>query len=422
MKKIYSLLLLCMTVIAVNQAVAQENHPGIRYDGSIIINLGGSPSDPLENQSVYIVNSDDGTSCTFSLYDFSLDGENSIGSIEVPNVKIEKGDDNIKKYTGAKDGISLAGGDIMANCTLDGTETEDGTMLMNIHVVWLMDPTNHEYDVPIEVTFNGKKAPGQDIVKLEFVDLGLPSGTLWANINAGATAEEDPGTYVGWGEVEGGKSDYSWATYKWCNGTQSIMTKYVIDPTYGEVDNKTVLDRDDDIAAVENMAGSPTVEDFDELMNKENCTWTLETINGRKGARVTGKNGNSIFLPAGGFKVAERFSSDNSAGCLWTNSLCTTQARYYYNANVIRFGISRSNDISLDARDHNGKGFVPRNYGYNVRPVKHKATSGIDNIEANGDTEVIKVYNINGMELTQPAKGLNIVVYSDGSVKKVLVK
>lgn len=420
MKKIYSLLIFCAALMTMTQAVAQESHPGVRYDGSITIDLFGSKT-TLENQSVYIVNSADGTSCEFALYDFSLDGESSIGSIEVPNVKIVSGADNTKNYSGAKDGIELAEGDIIANCTLDGTETSDGTMAMNIHVVWVMDPTNPESNVPIEVTFNGKKVPGQDVVKFAFVDLGLPSGTLWANMNVGASSEEDPGDYVGWGEVDGGKSDYSWDTYKWCNGTQDIMTKYVVDPAYGQVDNKTVLDIEDDIAAVEEFAGSPTTVDFEELLNKDNCTWELETINGRKGARVTGKNGNSIFLPAGGFKTGTRHSTDNSAGCFWSNSLCTTQAKYYYNANVMRFGVSRNNTISIDPRDHNGMGFVPRNYGYNVRPVKHTKTSGIENVEVS-DAKIIKVYNLNGMELSEPAKGLNIVVYSNGVTKKVLVK
>ena len=160
MKKIYSLLIFCAALMTMAQAVAQESHPGVRYDGSITIDLFGSKT-TLENQSVYIVNSADGTSCEFALYDFSLDGESSIGSIEVPNVKIVSGADNIKNYSGAKDGIELAEGDIIANCTLDGTETSDGTMAMNIHVVWVMDPTNPESNDPIEVTFNGKKVPGQ---------------------------------------------------------------------------------------------------------------------------------------------------------------------------------------------------------------------------------------------------------------------
>lgn len=257
--------------------------------------------------------------------------------------------------------------------------------------------------------------------QIQFVDLGLPSGTLWANMNVGAQSEEEVGTYVSWGETAG-KDTYSWATYKWCDGTQSIMTKYVVDEKYGTVDNKTVLDPEDDLATtVAPGASSPSVEQFSELLDKNNCTWTAETINDRKGARVTGPNGNSIFIPAGGFWTNARLSSDNSAGCLWSRDLKYDPARYYYNANVIRFGMSRSGSVSIDARDHNGAGFVPRNYGYNVRAVKKASTSGIDDISASEAT-VVKIYNISGVELTEPAEGLNIVVYTDCTTKKIIVK
>lgn len=257
--------------------------------------------------------------------------------------------------------------------------------------------------------------------QIQFVDLGLPSGTLWANMNVGAQSEEEVGTYVSWGETEG-KSAYSWADYKWCDGTQSIMTKYVVDATYGTVDNKTVLDAEDDIATtVAPGAGSPTIEQFAEILDKNNCTWTAETINNRKGARVTGPNGNSIFIPAGGFWSGTRLSSDNSAGCLWSCELKYDPARYYYNANVIRFGMSRSGGVSIDARDHNGAGFVPRNYGYNVRAVKQAPTSGIDDITTS-EVTVARIYNISGVELAEPAEGLNIVVYTDGTTKKIIVR
>ena len=250
----------------------------------------------------------------------------------------------------------------------------------------------------------------------QFVDLGLPSGTLWANMNVGAQSEEEVGTYVGWGETES-KTTYSWATYKWCDGTKNIMTKYVVNEEYGTVDNKTVLDPEDDLATtIAAGACSPTIEQFNELLDRNNCTWTAETINDRKGARVTGQNGNSIFIPAGGFYSEARLSSNNSAGCLWTIELKYDPARYYYNANVLRFGISRSGGISTDARDHNGMGFVPRNYGYNVRAVK-KNSSGIDNVQTS-NPEIVKIYNLSGVELAKPAKGLNIIVYSDGTTEK----
>lgn len=256
--------------------------------------------------------------------------------------------------------------------------------------------------------------------EIEFVDLGLPSGTLWAKMNVGASSEEEGGMFLSWGETQS-KTDYSWATYKWCDGTQSIMTKYVVEEQYGTVDGKKVLDSEDDAGASGESIGSPTIEEFNELLNKNYCKWSLETINERKGARVTGPNGNSIFLPACGFMTGTRHSSDNNAACFWTNTLTTTQARYYYNAHVVRVGITRSG-ISIDARDHNGAGFVPRCYGYNIRPVKHASeSSGIDNV-ADNKANPVKYFNITGVETLSPSKGLNIVIYSDGSVRKIIVK
>ena len=107
----------------------------------------------------------------------------------------------------------------------------------------------------------------------EWVDLGLPSGTLWATCNVGADNPEDYGDYFAWGETEP-KVIYNWSTYKWCNGSVNTMTKYCTDSGYGTVDNKTELDPADDAATV-NWGTSwrmPTLEQLDELLTK--CTWT----------------------------------------------------------------------------------------------------------------------------------------------------
>ena len=83
----------------------------------------------------------------------------------------------------------------------------------------------------------------------EYVDLGLPSGTMWATCNIGANYPEDYGDYYAWGETET-KSNYDWSTYKWCKGSEDTLTKYCTDNDYGTVDNKTVLDPEDDAAHV----------------------------------------------------------------------------------------------------------------------------------------------------------------------------
>ena len=86
---------------------------------------------------------------------------------------------------------------------------------------------------------------------MEAVDLGLPSGLKWATMNVGATKPEEYGAYFAWGEMEP-KSNYSGSTYKFELGTDSNgpFSKYVTNSSYGTVDNKTVLDPDDDAAHV----------------------------------------------------------------------------------------------------------------------------------------------------------------------------
>ena len=150
------------------------------------------------------------------------------------------------------------------------------------------------------------------------VDLGL--SVKWANMNVGATSPEDYGGYYAWGETEE-KDDYSWSTYKWCNGSYDTMTKYCTDSSYGIVDNKTVLDLEDDVAHVK-WGGSwrmPTKAEQDELLN--NCTWEWTIQNGVNGYTVTGPNGNSIFLPAAGYRYGTEVSNRGSYGYYWPSSL-----------------------------------------------------------------------------------------------------
>ena len=191
----------------------------------------------------------------------------------------------------------------------------------------------------------------------EYVDLGLPSGLKWATCNVGANAPEEYGDYFAWGEVEP-KEEYNWSTYKWCNGSRDTQTKYCTTcdhGTYGTVDNKTVLDKEDDAASV-NWGGAwrmPTKEEQDEL--REKCTWTWTTQNGVNGCTVTGPNGNSIFLPAAGYRYDNLLDYAGSTGYCWSSSLCTGNPdRAYF------FGFY-SGYVNWSE--------TQRNYGQSVRPV-----------------------------------------------------
>lgn len=133
----------------------------------------------------------------------------------------------------------------------------------------------------------------------EYVDLGLPSGTLWATMNIGANSPEEYGDYFAWGEITP-KEVYSWGTYKWCDGTPSSMTKYCIDSYYGLIDHKFELEPADD-AAYMNWGPSwrmPTREQQIEL--RQYCTWQISSINDITGHLVTGPNGNTLFFPRAG--------------------------------------------------------------------------------------------------------------------------
>ena len=155
------------------------------------------------------------------------------------------------------------------------------------------------------------------------VDLGLPSGTLWATCNVGASAPEEYGDYFAWGETEP-KDYYDWSTYKWCNGSYTTMTKYCTNSSYGYngfTDGKTELDPEDDAAYV-NWGPSwrmPTTEQQQELC--DNCTWQWTQRNGVNGQLVTGPNGNTMFLPAAGYRWYESLRNAGSYGYFWSRTL-----------------------------------------------------------------------------------------------------
>ena len=172
-----------------------------------------------------------------------------------------------------------------------------------------------------EVSFTTLKAPFEN--GHEYIDLGL--SVKWATMNVGANSPEEHGDYFAWGETQP-KATYDWSTYKykWCNGSETTLTKYNTDSSYGTVDNKTQLDLSDDAAHV-NWGGDwrmPTDAEWTEL--REQCTWTWTTQNGVKGYKVTSKsNGNSIFLPAAGYRVNSDLGYAGSDGYYWSSSLYT---------------------------------------------------------------------------------------------------
>ena len=188
----------------------------------------------------------------------------------------------------------------------------------------------------------------------EYVDLGLPSGLLWATCNVGADSPEEYGDYFAWGETQP-KAEYEWVTYKWSEGSDDELTKYCTDSDCGDVDDKTILELSDD-AANANWGGDwrmPTAEEIEEL--RDNCTWDWIIQNGVNGYSVTGPNGNSIFLPAAGYRGDLGLDEAGSGGCYWSSSLDT-------------YGSTDASHLYFDSGYVN-RGTCSRDYGYTVRPV-----------------------------------------------------
>ena len=161
----------------------------------------------------------------------------------------------------------------------------------------------------------------------EWVDLGLPSGTLWATMNVGATIPEDYGDFFAWGETEPKSyyfdNNYKWYGGSWYNHLTSIL-KYCTQSDHGYngfVDNKTELDPEDDAAFVNWGPAwrTPTFEQIEEL--SDHCTTQWTQRNGTNGLLLTGPNGNTMFLPASGMYMEDELYDADYTGCYWSRSL-----------------------------------------------------------------------------------------------------
>ena len=191
--------------------------------------------------------------------------------------------------------------------------------------------------------------------KVEYVDLGLPSGNLWAKCNLGASAPEAYGDYYAWGEVEP-KQEYTNSNHKWYKeGAPSLgFTKY------NNEDGKLSLEDEDDVVIQKLGNGwrTPTLADFRELTNQKYTTIKKTTLNGVAGYQITSKkNKKSIFIPFAGFKndkpQTREISSDETVAVCMTNQRridnqvfnCWTFA--FEQDRIRRYGKRRYDGISI---------------------------------------------------------------------------
>ena len=208
-------------------------------------------------------------------------------------------------------------------------------------------------DVCSETTY-GKKPTNYKVINgHKFVDLGLPSGLLWATCNVGAVTAADDGNYYAWGETDS-KSYYDWSTYKYSTSS-SNLTKY------NATDGKTTFDKEDDAAYV-NWGVScrmPTETEFTELLNSSNCTWTWTSMTASDGSSVKGykvtsvTNGNSIFLPASGCRSNGELYDHGLSGRYWSSSTLGSYDSYhacllYFNSSGYgQYGIGRCDGLTV---------------------------------------------------------------------------
>ena len=207
------------------------------------------------------------------------------------------------------------------------------------------------------------------------VDLGLTSGLKWADRNIGANVSWGYGDYFAWGEIEpyysslnpltwksGKSAGYDYASYRFADLSTQTFYKYTTTEAlaYDVVDNKTVLDLEDD-AARANWGGRwrmPTAAEWEELLNE--CTWTWTSREGVYGCLVVGPNNNSIFLPEASAYSDTTFYDDPPQGGYWSSSLKADApyCAYYANFKQIQGIFGKTMDYELRFR------------GYTIRPVK----------------------------------------------------
>lgn len=222
-------------------------------------------------------------------------------------------------------------------------------------------------DSVIVTVFDNKQT-----VSPQYVDLGLPSGTMWATCNIGARAQEDPGLYFAWGETEGYSMidliNQKTNKYKWFKGDnlRKGYTKYTVFKTM-ECDNKSMLELEDDAAYVnwgENWR-MPTREEQEELV--QNCSWTEKTVNNIKGLLGVSKlNGKSLFFPYTGYSYNVFWGTDE--GYYWSSSLYVDllEEAVFIGSNTHKAYFIRTSKNKAETT------FFFREIYYPIRPVRRK--------------------------------------------------
>lgn len=198
----------------------------------------------------------------------------------------------------------------------------------------------------------------QEITPGKEVDLGLPSGTIWAGWNIGATSPEQVGDYFAWGEIAPKKS-YTKENYKYYDGSNE---RYI-----------SICGDKISHSSKENVAFQKWGEEWDLPSEKQikelckKCKWIRITYKGVQGCKVIGPNGNSIFLPAAGYRYGSSVKEKGEDGYYWTSREGWSPELYITpeTAVTLSFGLNYKNKLEKNRRDN-----VKRFNGLPVRAVK----------------------------------------------------
>lgn len=213
------------------------------------------------------------------------------------------------------------------------------------------------------------------------IDLGLPSGTIWACCNVGATTPEGSGSYYAWGETEK-KERYDWTTYIHCDG--SIENSHDT--------GSDIAGTDYDVAHVR-WGGSwvmPSKGQIEELIEK--CSFTGTTKNGVEGGLFIGPSGGTIFLPVADIRWDGFLECLVPGGYYWSS----TQSLYTDDAYRLNLDMSWGGSCGGEERAH----------GLTVRPVI-SGTNNIVHSKSSIDNTRQVIYSTNGLKVTDTISGIN---------------
>ena len=288
---------------------------------------------------------------------FSSDG--TLKSYDSDGTVIRSGKFSVSGYDGtynqaAKDGtanwcmgtLSTTEGTILWPFQING----GGTAVGNFEIVYL-DENQMQLVYAEESTGNWSEctwwafhsATNGTINDYDYVDLGLTSGLKWATVNIGATLPADYGNYYAWGETET-KDTY----------TTSNSVTYGVE--MDDISGDATYD-----AATANWGSTwrmPTKAECQEIVDE--CTWTWTTQEDSEGEEINGylvegPNGNSIFLPAAGYRFGSSLYNAGTNGNYWSSTPDASYSGFAYT-----LGFNRSlDDVSSNSR----------HFGWIVRPV-----------------------------------------------------